>query len=331
MGAPMRSQAFLAFPLVAALAAGGTAHAADLFQSDLFTAEPAALLRNETVTVEAFGGYLHGLAREYVYNVPGNGSKLSQLDWRTDAFALGGRIAVRPLDWLTVRGRGWSTVAASSDMTDYDWMHGYSGMGSWSHRSISATDTVKAWQLDGSVAAGFYDTGDLGFSAIAGYRHFTTKWKDNGGSFVYSSPNGFRDVYGIFPQGQLGIAYQQTWRTPYLGLGVATTSGDWSFSGEIIGSPFVMADDKDHHVLRSLVFREKFGLSSMVGASASAEYRITPMFSLTGRAEYQNYLGAKGSTRIADGEAGTLTYVPRPSSGADAETLLVSVGVKARM
>jgi outer membrane protease len=308
-----------------------TARAADLARSDLFEAEPAALLRTETLTVEAFGGYLNGIAREYVYNVPGDGKKLSQLDWRMDSFALGGRVAFRPLDWLTVRARGWSTVAGSSDMTDYDWFYGYNGMNSWSHRSISQTDTVKAWQADVSLAAGIYDAGDLSFSAIAGYRHFNAKWKAVGGSYVYSSPGNFRDVQGVFPAGQLGISYEQTWRTPYLGLGMSTSSGDWSFSGELTGSPFVMSDDKDHHVLRSLVFREKFGLSGMVGASASAEYRITPLVSLVGRAEYQNYLGATGSTRIADGNAGAIYHYPRPSAGADAETVLVSLGVKARM
>lgn len=323
----MRSS-LLALPLAVSL--GAAAQAADL-RSDLFDAEPAALLRTETLTVEAFGGYLNGIAREYVYNVPGDGSKLSQLDWRMDSFALGGRVAFRPLDWLTVRARGWSTVAGSSDMTDYDWMGGYSGMNSWTHRSISPTSTVKAWQGDVSVAAGFYDAGDISFSAIGGYRYLSTKFKALGGSYVYSSPGNFRDLRGIFPAGQLGIAYEQAWHTPYLGLGVSASSGDWSFSGEVVGSPFVMSDAKDHHVLRDLVFRDKFGMSGMVGASASAEYRVTPLLSLVGRVEYQNYFGATGSTRVADGAAGTITNYPRPGAGAEAETMLVSLGVKARM
>ena len=321
----MRST-LLAIPV--AFAAGAAAQAADL-RSELFEAEPAALLRTETLTVEAFGGYLGGIAREYVHNVPGDGKKLSQLDWRTDAFALGGRIAVRPTDWLTARIRGWSTVAGSADMTDYDWLGGYHGMNSWTHRSISPANTAKAWQIDGSLAATIYEEGDLAFSAIAGYRYLTTKWNARGGSYVYSV-NDFRDTAGYFPDRTVGT-YQQWWQTPYLGLGTSASLGDWSFSGEVVGSPFVMASSKDHHVLRDLVIRDKFGLSGMIGASASVEYRLTPAMSLTGRVEYQNYLGAKGGSRYADGGAGTVTNYPSPLGGADAETMLVSLGVKARM
>jgi plasminogen activator len=320
----MRSLTLSATAL-ALLAAAPAARAADLF-----TAEPAALLRTESLTAEAFAGYLTGTAREYVYNVPGDGKKLSQLDWRMNGFALGGRVAYRPTDWLTARIRGWSTVAGSSDMTDYDWMGGYYGMNSWTHRSISSTDTAKAWQIDGSLAASLYESDDLSFSAIAGYRYMTSKWNATGGSYVYSV-NDFRDTAGLLPADRLGIAYQQWWSTPYLGVGASTTLGDWSFSGEIIGSPFVMSRDKDHHALRALVFTEKFALSSMIGTSASVEYRLSPVMSLTGRVEYQNYLGATGSTRIADGNTGAVSHYPRPSGGADAETLLVSLGVKARM
>ena len=311
-------------PALALLAAGGTAQAADLF-----TAEPAALLRGESFTAEAFAGYLSGTAREYVYaNTPGR-EKLSQLNWRTDAFAVGGRVAYRANDWLTARARGWSTVAGSSDMTDYDWLGGYNGMNSWTHRSISPSNTAKAWQLDGSLAATFYDTGDFAFSAIAGYRYLTTKWNAQGGSYIYSE-NDFRDASGTFPN-QKVVAYQQWWSTPYLGIGASTSLGDWSFSGELIGSPFVMASSRDHHVLRDLVIRDKYGLSGMVGASASAEYRLSPVMSLTGRVEYQNYLDARGTGRYADGGSGTVMVYPSPLKGADSETLLVSLGIKARM
>lgn len=322
--APMRPSTLLA-ALGLALAGSGTAAAADLFNS-----EPAALLRSERFTAEAFAGYLSGTAREYVYNAgSARHEKLSQLDWRTNAFALGARVAYRPTDWLTARVRGWSTVAGSSDMTDYDWRGGYHGMNSWSDRSVSPTNTAKAWQLDGSFAATVYDHGDLAFSAIAGYRYMTTKWNALGGSYIYSA-NEFRDTVGTFPNQKIG-AYQQWWSTPYLGAGVSTSLGDWSFSGELIGSPFVMASSRDHHVLRDLVIRDKYGLSGMVGVSASAEYRLSPVMSLTGRVEYQNYLDARGTGRYADGSTGTVMVYPSPLKGADAETLLLSLGIKARM
>lgn len=317
-------------PILAAAAAAmllpGAAAAADLFVDDT-----ATLLRSETFTAELFAGYLMTSAREYVYNVPGDGSKLSQLNWSGNAFALGGRIAFRPFDGVTVRAKGWSTVASENEMTDYDWLGGYYGDSSWSHRSISPdTRSAKAWQADISAAVGLYEEDGLSVTGIAGYRHFTTKWNARGGSYIYSE-KAFRDTVGSLPADRIAIAYQQWWKTPYAGLGIAYSDADWSFAGELVGSPLVMAEDKDHHALRQLLYRDSFGLSGMVGVSGSVEYRFSPVLSVAGRVEYQNYLGAKGATKIFDPVSGAARNFPSPAAGASAETLLVSLGVKVRL
>lgn len=317
-------------PLLAALALLGSAPCAQA--ADLFSEEPVAtLLRTETLTAEVFAGYVLGTAREYVRAVPGYAEKLSQLDWKTNAFALGGRVAFRPTDWLTIRARGWSTVAGVASMQDYDWLGGYYGNASWTHHSTHPdTSVAKSWMADISGAVPFYDAGDIAFTAIAGYRHFTQKWNAKGGSYIYSTTD-FRDTAGTFPPGQLGIAYQQWWRTPYAGVGISTSVDNWSATAELIGSPFVMSEAKDHHVLRDLVIRDKFGLSGMVGIAASAEYRLSPVMSLTGRVEYQNYLGARGRALYADGGTGTSFGLQSPGAGADSETLMLSMGVKVRI
>lgn len=314
--------------LAVVVLATGRAHAADLWAADA-----GSLLRTETISAEVSAGYLTGMSKEYVYDVSRVGSpKLSQLNWDLgNSFAVGGRVAWRPLDWLTFRGRGWATVASDSNMTDYDWLYGYAGMNSWSHKSESPnTDVAKAWQADASVAATYYEADDLALTAIAGYRHYTAKFNATGGSYIYSS-NGFRDTSGMLPSDRLGIGYQQWWDTPYLGLGASYSDGSWTVSSEVIGSPFVMARDQDHHALRDLVFKENFSMSSMVGATLGAEYTFAPGLSLAGRLEYQKYFKTTGDTLVVDGLGGGAQRVPSPSSGGEADTLLLSLGVKARI
>ncbi|TGD95595.1 omptin family outer membrane protease [Methylobacterium nonmethylotrophicum] len=298
--------------------------------ADLFAENAAELLRTDTFSGEVFTGYLHSRVREYVKD-PDTGARVSQLNWNTHAAVVGGRVAFQPLDWLAFRVRGWAAVASGADMRDFDWLYGYGGQDTWSHYSHSPnTRTPKAWQVDVSAAATFYDEDDLKVYAIAGYRALTLKSNARGGSYVYSN-QAFRDTIGSFPGDTLGIAYQQWWQTPYLGVGGSYAFDDWSVSAELIGSPFAIGYDKDHHNLRSLVFKEDFGTTGMYGANASFEYRFSPLLSAVGRLEYQRYMEAYGSTRIYSGATGTVTTIPAPSGGGSADTLLLSVGIKARL
>ncbi len=314
--------------LVAVLAALLPARA---LAGSLFSDDPATLFRGETISIEPLVGYLRGTSGEYVYNVPGSGSKLSQLDWSIQALAVGGRVAVRPFDDLTLRGRIWATVASDGSMTDYDWLGGYRGHDSWTHRSKSPdTDLGRAWQGDVSAAYKLYDSDDLALTGIAGFRHYSVKYNARGGSYIYSTA-AFRDSVGMLPAGQLGIAYQQWFDTPYVGVGAVYNTADWTVSTEIIGSPFVMSRDKDYHALRTTLFREDFDMSGMLGASAGLEYRLSPVFSIAGRVEYQKYFEARGGTKIFNGSTGQALTVPKPGAGADADTLLLSLGVKGRL
>jgi plasminogen activator len=131
-------------------------------------AEPAAERRaawqaGESVSGELFAGYLTGVSRALVYNVPGDRSKLSQLNWQIDhALVLGGALQYRPWDWLTLRGRGWTHVKSDNAMDDYDWLFGYNGFESWSDLSRhDDTRLAKALQLDVSAAARFFESGPV--------------------------------------------------------------------------------------------------------------------------------------------------------------------------
>lgn len=311
---------------LAMLVATAPARAADLFADDVRT-----VLRSETFSVEASAGYATGNSTEYVY-APGSKARLSQLKWDIAGAAVaGGRVAFRPTDWLTVRLRGWGSVDADSKMRDYDWLAGFYGAKSFTHISIHPdTVTPQLWQGDASVALSYWQDGDVNLTAIAGYRHYAAKFAARGGSYIYSSL-AYGDTTGVFTPGQAGITYRQTWDTPYLGLGLAYASGDWIFAGEVTGSPVVFASAEDDHHMRSLNIKSKFQTSSMVGLGGSLEYRLTDHLSALGRFEYQRFSEARGSARYADQSTGAVLYNPKPGSGADAETALLTLGLKARL
>ncbi|MGH1587516.1 omptin family outer membrane protease [Methylobacterium phyllosphaerae] len=216
-------------------------------------------------------------------------------------------------------------------MEDYDWLKGYNGPKSWSDYSQSPNAKPSTmWQADLSAALTFYKDEDTAFYGIGGYRYFTFKSNARGGSYIYSSPSGFRDWQGMFTGGQLGIAYQQEWQTPYLGIGGKIAFGDWTASGELIGSPVSIGMAKDHHAQRYLVFKDTMSPTGMIGFDAALEYHVTPLISVVGRAEYQNYLEAVGSEKLYSGGVLAAAF-PKPSVGASMETLLLSLGVKAKL
>lgn len=312
-----------------AVAIGVSATGAHAGQS--WFGEAAAMPSGETISVEPFVGYLRGTSTEYVNNTANPKLRLSRLDWNVDAVTVGGRVAVRPIDGLTVRGRFWAAVAADAEMKDFDWFSGYAGAKSWTHRSEHPdTQVPKAWQADVSVAVNLIEAEDVTLTGIAGFRHYNVKYRANGGSFVYSE-KAFRDTTGTFPAGQLGIAYEQWWDTPYIGLGAFYRADEISVGAEVIGSPFVMARDKDYHSLRSTLFKETYAPSGMMGAAVSAEYHLTSSVSLVGRLEYQRYFEAHGPTKMYDGATGTFRRFPKPAGGAEADALTVTAGVKARL
>jgi plasminogen activator len=210
-------------------------------------------------------------------------------------------------------------------MNDFDWLAGFHGQDSWTHWSTHPdTKLAKALQGDVSAAASFYGDDSFGLSAIAGYRYMTMKWDARGGSYLYST-NAWRDTSGTFPD-QTGIAYQQWWQTPYLGLGATMSVDELSVTGEAIAGFTTKSQDKDYHALRTTLFEDKFGSSRMWGGTLGVEYRLSPLLSAVGRVEYQRYFEAEASTKLTHAPSGTTLFFPKGAAGADSETMLVSLG-----
>src|SRR4051812_35192794 len=96
--------------------------------ADLSEARPIPVLTSSGISAELFAGRLRGQSRELVYNVPGDRSKLSQLNWQIDSAAvIGGAIYYQIPHGFELKARGWVHASSDNRLDDFDWLSGYRG------------------------------------------------------------------------------------------------------------------------------------------------------------------------------------------------------------
>ena len=286
----------------------------------------------EKSSAEIYGGYLFGQSRELVFD-PATGHKASELFWKIDgAFVVGGAVAVRPVEWLTLKVDGWTPVQSRNSMDDYDWMVDGQDWSHWS--SHSDTKMNRGHMINIGAAARMvkfdrtkmFDSAQLDF--LAGYRWVHMNWTAFGGTYTYSSATGFRDRTGTFQDGAAGIGYEQWFETPYIGLGGHMTLARWSFSGELTGSLWTRGSARDHHYLRSLVFEDESRSMPMIAGEVKTSYALTDHLSLFGSFMFQKYFETKASTTTTDESTGVVTHEPGDVAGMDHYALLFNLGLK---
>ncbi len=293
----------------------------------------AVTLVNERVSLEVYGGYLRGESHEFVYDAS-TGKKLSELIWKfDDAAVVGGTLGLRPAEWLTLRLDGWIPLRTRNRMDDYDWIK--DDQSDWSHWSVhSDTKMHRAQQLDAGIAlrtlhfegAGPIDRGQL--DLLAGYRWLYLSWTSYGGSYIYSSAEGFRDRTGTFPEGQAGISYEQWFETPYLGVGGSVSLDRWTFSGAVTGSLWGRARARDNHHMRDLVFEDRCRSMPMLAGEVAFSHALTSHLTLTGGARYVKHFETRGTTDETDYSTGAVTHYPGEASGMNHEALMVNLGLR---
>ncbi len=270
------------------------------------------------IVTEFSVGVMNGKAQEFVYN-PG-GSKLSQLDWRFDNVAMFNAAATyQLLPWLKLGLKGSMNLTDSSTMDDYDFnLPGFCPPPDFtchSHHPDTKLRQARTWDVYGQ--ADFFRRGGLTVSALAGYKDTYYKWAAIGGTANYA----------VLPPG-LGISYEQSWSTPYIGIAFSSTHDAWTLSGRIIGSTWAKGDDKDNHHLRALQFTEKYSGTNMIAGDIGVAYRVNRFVSVTADYRYERWCTAKGPTTITDTITGGTTFVPGDAAGANAETHALSLGIK---
>ena len=266
-------------------------------------------------------GYLDGEGKEAVFD---NGHKLSELTWELEniyMLNLGGSIAPRP--WLALNADVWFKLTEGDGaMDDYDWMvRGYPYT-DWSHHDD--TDLTEGIMFDISAAFTIHEFSETTFLGYIGYKHDTWEWESRGGSYVYST-NYLYDTVGSFPDGAKAITYNQTYDTPYIGIGFHSRLTDLSFFGRFVYSPFAMLETEDTHHMRNLRIDGDFDPTSLYLVDLGFGYHLTPHLSLLGSVQYQKYDRGDGDYVYTDLTTNTAYTFPGVSASADHESYLFSI------
>ncbi len=260
-------------------------------------------------------GLLNGEASELVYDTS-DGSKVSELKWQLNnvpMLGIGGSII--PFPWLTVNADVWFNLSSdNSEMDDYDWLISGMGWSDWSHHDDTSID--HATMIDINAEIPVLKRNKTTVYGIVGYKRDKFEWSARGGTFVYSV-YGFRDYTGSFQDGVEVISYEQTYNTPYIGIGFTANLTPITLSGRLIGSTLVDVDDQDHHKLRNLIFDDDFETGNMIGVDLSATYDYTSRLHFIAGFHYQEYGEVKGSTTVTDTTTGAQQTFNGDAAGAD--------------
>lgn len=264
-------------------------------------------------------GLLNGKAQEFVYNP--DGSTISRLDWTLkNVVMFNAGMAIQPWKGVTLGLRGSMNIEGKSVMDDYDFDTGFCPPSTPGHdlcHSNSDTKLRRATMLDAYVSYDLYRSQPFGLAVIGGYKRDQYRWQAIGGTANYAT----------LPPG-LGISYEQTWSSPYLGLGVSSTFGAFTFNGRVIGSSWGKGDDSDTHHLRSLLFLDDYPRARMIQAEAGIAYRMNQYVSLTADYRFQQWGTAKGPTTINDLTGGGNAFIPGDAAGGNVVSHMVSLGAK---
>jgi plasminogen activator len=278
-------------------------------------------------SADASIGVLYGKGQEFVYNP--DGSTVSRLDWRMNHDAMfSGGLAVRPLNWLTLGFRGSTNLTSGATNDDYDFNLFFcppSGGGSTECHSNSPSLLRNAESADVYVEGEIFNRPNLQIGILGGYMYDFYNWQAYGGTYNYGPSSPGLDA---LPPG-LGISYEQTWKTPYIGLSAAGRAGQWSWNGRVIGSWWVDGSDLDQHQAGGLdqttIYHDSFGRSSMIEGDIGLGYLISRGVSITGNYAYKNWETAKGST--LQETATTSNFFPGNAAGANNVSHLLRVGL----
>jgi len=250
---------------------------------------------------------VNGKADEIVYD---DGKKISHLEWDIK------NLKMLSLGFNSNFSNGFGARIKFSNainggngrMIDYDWIgDGYDGNknhANWTHRSISDVKIQKAQQFDIAGSLNLYKDE---FKFNFGYKYDRFKWRDYGGSYIYSSldvnyqPIAFRDQVGNFND-ERGITYQQIFKTPYIGFEYQKELFDKKIYGNIFGnySNLVTAEDEDIHHLGNKKFNEYFKNGEYYNLGVNIFGKIKKDLYLGAGYEYVYYPENRGYTIVQD-------------------------------
>lgn len=269
-------------------------------------------------------------ANELVYCQPISGCprdyKLSQLTWEVNdnPVLIGGFSFSRGNTRMNLE---LQTALSEGDgvMDDYDWLFIGLDWSEWSHHEdTSLTDHDS---LDLNIDYQFHGTADNAWRFLFGYRESNWAWEARGGTYIYSSDPGYRDLTGTFPPGERGISYEQEFSFPYIGIKYETEVNKWKFNAQYEYSNWVSMKATDHHFLRDLIFVDDYNNGKMSAYKVAASYRFTSGLEGYVRYDGREYEDLRGETITRDSNTGTIVGYCTNCAGADNTSSTVSIGI----
>lgn len=242
----------------------------------------------DSFSVKASIGYLNGQANEYVYN---GEYTISRLDWDLKSIVMGGVIMSGSAGSARFNFGLWTAMTeGSGEMYDYDWQVPEL-ISEWTDKSRSLVDVIDGFAWDASISFEGITSKSIDLRPIIGMKYNQWEWTDQGQEYLYSV-NGFRDTPGNFDGANI-IDYQQWFFIPYIGLESGINMDPLLISAYLLYSPLVIAQDKDHHILRTefgpdgIHFEETFAGGSMFGLGINALLDLDKSWFLQFAFDYQ--------------------------------------------
>lgn len=240
-------------------------------------------------------GYLTGEANEIVFVPELNNHKISELTWQIDnLFMVGVGAHLKLQNWLTVNFDGWfKATDGDGTMDDFDFRIIGADWTDWS--THNDTDVTDGSIIDLNAEFSVFRTEGFALKLIGGYKRDDFGWEAYGGDFVFSV-NGFRDTAGSFPDGLQVVGYEQTYESPYVGVGIGANFSKFELASRLIYSAWVQGEAIDNHYLRNLVTTDEIEDGDMVAFDISGNYLINNHLSVMIAYTYQNYDTTQGDS-----------------------------------
>lgn len=281
-----------------------------------------------TFSVDLGAGYLTGESKEVVFAPTLGNYKTSELTWEIDNLymvGIGASLSVH--QWLAVNFTGWfKATDGEGTLDDYDFLIVGQDWTDWSHHED--TDVTDGSIIDLNVGLSFFRTDTVNFEALVGYKRDNFGWEASGGDFIYSE-GGFRNTTGSFSAGVPVISYEQTFSSPYLGLGMAAKFNAFELGGRLIYSPLVQGEADDQHFLRSLVTSDDGEDGDLIAFDITGSYAITEHLAVEMGYSYQRYDMMQGDSVWTFQEEGVVILFP-DGAGMEQTSSLFSAGLRYR-
>ena len=285
----------------------------------------------EKVSTELSLGTLSGKTKERVYDPEENRRKISQLDWKyNNAAIIKGSINWDLLSRLSVEASGWTTLShKGGNMVDRDWDDA-DKPNIWTDESRHPNTRLNfANEFDLNIKGWFRNEPYSSLGFMAGYLENCYSFTARGGSYIYSTEGGFRDVTGSFPNGERAIGYKQRFKIPYIGLTGSYRYKSFEFGGLIKYSNWVKSSDNDEHYApeRRITYRSKVKGQNYYSIAANAGYYITPNAKVYVEGIWSRITNNKGDTSLYDRNDNTSEHV-KNAAGIENYSFITTAGLK---